>query len=260
MPVRLWGLSPQSHHLTAAAASARDPRVVRGAALLRDPALRERERAVLLDGPALVRTALEEGAELRWVLGDPGELALPAGVPVAPARGDALVALAALGQPPAVVAECALPAPPDPADAPPPRSLVLAGVHDAGNVGGILRTAAAFGLPRVAPADGAGDPWSRRALRAAQAVSLRPGLVGARTTLAALAAAPGRPALAAAVPRGGEHPDDLPAGVAIVLGGEAAGLDADALALCDLAVTVPAPGFESLNVAAAAAILAWHLA
>jgi tRNA G18 (ribose-2'-O)-methylase SpoU len=62
------------------------------------------------------------------------------------------------------------------------------------------------------------------------------------------------------VPRGGEHPDDLPAGVAIVLGGEAAGLDAGALALCDLAVTVPAPGFESLNVAAAAAILAWHLA
>jgi len=238
--------------------SAKDARVVLAAALLRDAAAREREDAVVLDGAALIRTALALGAVPEWVLGDPGGLALPPEVPVAAARPDALRALAALGQPPAVVALVRRPPPPPPGL--PPRALVLAGVADPGNVGGIIRTAAALGVPRVALTDGAADPWSRKALRAAQAATLAPGLVTAGgPSLAELAAEPGRPALAAAVPRGGVHPDELPSGAAVVLGAEDTGLEAAAVAACDLAVTVPAAGFESLNVAAAAAILAWHL-
>jgi TrmH family RNA methyltransferase len=246
--------------VAAPATSARDPRVVRAAALLRDPAARRRERAVVLDGAALVRSALQLGAVPELVLGDPAGLDLPARVPVAPAHPDALRALAALGQAPAVVAVVALPDPPDPAVLP-PRGLVLAGVADAGNAGAIVRTAAALGLPRVALTDGAADPFARKAVRAAQATCLRPGLVAtAPATLAALAALPGRPPLAAAVARGGAPPAALPRGACVVLGAEGAGLPPDAVARCDLRVTIPAPGAESLNVAAAAAILAWHLA
>jgi len=53
--------------------------------------------------------------------------------------------------------------------------------------------------------------------------------------------------------------NELPAGAIVVLGNEAAGLSAAERRACDLAVTIPAPGFGSLNVAAAAAILAWEL-
>jgi TrmH family RNA methyltransferase len=226
-----------------AATSARDPRVVRAARLLRDAGARREERAFVVDGADLVREALAAGIEVEVVLGDwPG---------AEPASPDALRALAAVGQPPSVVAICRTPAPP-PGDLP-PRSLVLARVAGAGNVGSIVRTAAALGLPRVALTPGSADPWSRQALRAALGATFAPGLVATERPLA------GGP-LAAAVPRGGVHPAELPRDASVVLGAEAGGLSAEERARCDLAVTIPAIGFESLNVAAAAAILAWELA
>jgi tRNA G18 (ribose-2'-O)-methylase SpoU len=64
----------------------------------------------------------------------------------------------------------------------------------------------------------------------------------------------------AAVPRGGEDPDAVTWGgkVALLLGGEGPGLTDEAIALCDARVTIPmAGGVESLNVAAAGAILVY---
>jgi TrmH family RNA methyltransferase len=148
--------------------------------------------------------------------------------------------------------------PAEPSGVLPPASLVLARVTGAGNVGSILRTAAALGLPRVALTPGCADPWSRRALRAALGASFAPGLVARDRPLERIAAAQ-HPPLAAAVPRGGVAPEALPPGAAVVLGSERDGLSAAEIACCDLAVTIPAPGFESLNVAAAAAILAHAL-
>lgn len=184
---------------------------------------------------------------------------LPPGVEHVPASTDALRALAAVGQVPRVAAVCRTP-PATAAGALPPRSLVLTRVTDAGNVGSIARTAAALMLPRVALTPGCADPWSRKALRAALGASFAPGLVATGVPLEALVRVPGRPPLAAAMPRGGVAPTELPAGAAVVLGGEREGLTAGEVALCDLAVTIPAPGVESLNVAAAAAVLAWVLA
>ncbi|HEV2061429.1 MAG TPA: TrmH family RNA methyltransferase, partial [Solirubrobacteraceae bacterium] len=59
---------------------------------------------------------------------------------------------------------------------------------------------------------------------------------------------------------GGVHPSEMPPDASVVLGAEGEGLTPDEVARCDLAVTIPAPGFESLNVAAAAAILTYELA
>jgi tRNA G18 (ribose-2'-O)-methylase SpoU len=95
------------------------------------------------------------------------------------------------------------------------------------------------------------DPMSRRALRASAGAALRPGL----TVRASWDDLP-RP-LAAAVPRGGRPPSEVSA-ACIVMGGERHGLSDAAVASCDATVTIPAPGFESLNVAAAAAILIWE--
>jgi TrmH family RNA methyltransferase len=227
-----------------AATSARDPRVVRAARLLRDEEARREEGAFVVDDEELLVEAVKARIEIEWVLAaDEREGA-------ATASPDALRALASLGQAPSVVAVCRIP-PPPPGPLP-PRSLVLARVSDAGNVGSIIRTAASFGLPRVALTPGCADPWSRKALRAAKGATFRRGLVaeGARLEGARLAAA---------VPRGGVPPADLPRDVAVVLGAEGDGLSDEERARCELEVTIPTPGFESLNVAAAAAILAWHL-
>jgi len=54
---------------------------------------------------------------------------------------------------------------------------------------------------------------------------------------------------------------DLDGPVAVVLGNEAHGLDPEVAAAADLAVTIPlAPAVESLNVAAAAAVVCFEVA
>ncbi|HEV2813239.1 MAG TPA: TrmH family RNA methyltransferase, partial [Solirubrobacteraceae bacterium] len=58
---------------------------------------------------------------------------------------------------------------------------------------------------------------------------------------------------------GGVSPRDLTRDARLLLGSEAQGLTDDERALCDGLVTIDAPGFESLNVAAAAAILTYEL-
>jgi TrmH family RNA methyltransferase len=243
------------------ATAARDPRVVRAARLLRDGEFRAAEGAFVADGPDLVAEAIAAGIAIETVFDADGSWRdrVPEGAEHVVAAPDALRALAALGQPPRVAAVCRVP--PAPAGPLPARSLVLCGVADAGNVGSLLRTAAALGLPRVELCGGCADPWSRKALRAALGASLAPGLVSARgRSLPELAAEAGRPVLAAAVPRGGIAPAALPAeAVAVVLGSERDGLSEEEVAACDIRVTIPAPGFESLNVAAAGAILGYEL-
>ena len=209
---------------------------MRAAKLLREP----EGGAFAIDGEELVAEARAAGIEVEYVLGEGG----------VPASADALRALGVLGQAPKVVAVCRTP--PEPAGPIPPRSLVLARVGDAGNVGSIIRTAAALELPRVTLTRGSADPWSRKALRASMGAAFRPGLVATGRSLEGAT-------LAAAVPRGGLQPGELPPDAAVVLGAEGEGLSKEELGRCALTVTIPASGFESLNVAAAAAILAWHL-
>ncbi len=219
--------------------SARDPQVRRAARLLRDEAARRAERAFVVDDDELLREAVAAGVEVEWVLR------------AEEASHDVMRALAAVGQPPRVVAVCRMPE--APAEELPPRSLVLARVTDGGNVGSIVRTAAAFELPRVALTPGSADPWSRKALRAAKGATFRRGLVATTSHLEA-------PRLFAAVPRGGVALSDLPLDARVVLGSEGDGLREDELSRCEGRVTIPAPGFESLNVAAAAAIVTYALA
>lgn len=218
--------------------TARHPDVVRAASLLRDRAAREREGRCAVDGPDLLAQAQEHGLEPDTVLRAGTELSR-----------DALRMLAVAGQEPELVAVLPLPLE-VPADRPlPPRSLVLAGVRDAGNLGSIIRTAVAFGVPRVALTHPDADPFARRALRASLGAAFLPGLLQRPQTLTSEAP------LAAAVRHGGCAPHELPDGAVVVLGGERHGVEAVHLQQCDLAVTIRAPGFESLNVAAAAAIL-----
>ena len=133
-------------------------------------------------------------------------------------------------------------------------SVVLDRVQDAGNVGSILRSAAAFGVTQVLAIKGTAALWSTKVLRAGMgahfALSLVEGLD--EGDLAALRT----PMLATSSHGGVLLPlADLPSPCAWVLGHEGQGVSTSLLARCALQVRVPQPGGEeSLNVAAAAAI------
>jgi RNA methyltransferase, TrmH family len=130
--------------------------------------------------------------------------------------------------------------------------VVLDRVQDPGNVGAIARTAAAAGAPALAVLPGTADPYGPKAVRASAGNVFR--LKVARVQWKDLAGLGGYGAAAT----GGAPLVETPiesAGM-IVLGSETHGLSRDDLKL----VTVPiSEGVESLNVAAAAALILFEV-
>jgi TrmH family RNA methyltransferase len=143
---------------------------------------------------------------------------------------------------------------------PPSLGLYLAGVADPGNVGTLVRTAAALGADWLALGPGSADAFHPRAVRAAMGSTFAlPVLEGVAPS--DLATREGF-VVVAAVPRDGVPPweTDLTRPIVLALGAERAGLAPALEGLSDgrevLRVTIPqAEGAESLNVAAAGAAL-----
>jgi TrmH family RNA methyltransferase len=151
-----------------------------------------------------------------------------------------------------------------------PLVVVVAGVQDPGNVGAIVRAAAAFGASGVAALDGTANPFGWKALRGAMGGTFRvPVAAHARLPDVVGAARDAGVRLIAAVPRGGTPLPalDLRGPTAIVLGAEGAGVDPDTVRAAAGTVTIPmgapirrsGPGqVESLNVAVAAAVILYE--
>lgn len=143
-----------------------------------------------------------------------------------------------------------------------PLVVVLAGLQDPGNVGAIIRAAAAFGASGVIATAGSADPFGWKALRGAMGGTFRIP-VTAREPLADVTAAAGAAGvrLVAAVPRGGTPLPalDLRAPTALLVGAEGAGVPAEIADTVRETVTIPmdAP-VESLNVAVAAAVILYE--
>jgi TrmH family RNA methyltransferase len=143
-----------------------------------------------------------------------------------------------------------------------PLVLVLAGLQDPGNVGAIIRAAAAFGASGVVAIEGSANPFSWKALRGGMGGTFRLP-IAARGSLSEVVASAGELGvrLVAAVPRGGTPLPklDLREPTAIVLGGEGAGVSHTTMAAVQETVTIPmqAP-VESLNVAIAAALILYE--
>lgn len=134
-------------------------------------------------------------------------------------------------------------------------TVLLDAVQDAGNVGSVLRTAAAAGIVDVFLGPGCAGAWTPRVLRAAQGAhfDLR---VHERADLISVMEAFSGMTLAATV-RAGDNLYDLDLGgdVAWLFGNEGAGVSQAHAARATRRVVIPmASGSESLNVAAAAAI------
>jgi tRNA G18 (ribose-2'-O)-methylase SpoU len=143
------------------------------------------------------------------------------------------------------------------------RLLVLPALADAENLGQLLRTAAALGLDGALLGPGP-DPFSRRCVRVSMGAAWKLPLWREADPWAALEAWRGAggetvgAALAGdSVTVGAWRPA---ARTALVLGPEGPGLGAAELARCDFSVRIPmAEGVDSLNVAAAGAILMHRL-
>ena len=148
---------------------------------------------------------------------------------------------------------------------PAPRLVcVLAEVRDPGNAGTVLRAADAFGADAVATTAGSVDLESPKAVRAsAGSLFHLPVLGGVAWPALAGALADRGVALVGADPHARHDTDAAPleGPVALVLGNEAHGLGEDVRRDLDHLVRLPIHGrAESLNLAAAAAVLLWETA
>jgi tRNA G18 (ribose-2'-O)-methylase SpoU len=144
--------------------------------------------------------------------------------------------------------------------------LVLEGVNNPDNVGGIFRSAAAFGADAIVLGPACGDPLYRKAVRTSMAATLHVPFVDAGPWPQALEAMRrGGFRVLALTPAAdaediGNVPPDLER-VALLVGAEGEGLSAAAMAAADRRVRIPMPGThaDSLNVTVAASIALFHL-
>jgi TrmH family RNA methyltransferase len=241
--------------------------------------VRSDEGTFLVDGPVLVAEALAAGVELRslYVEVDAPRPAVQrvvdeahrAGVRVREVVPGALAKVLDLGSPQSVVAVApqqlhALDGVLADASASARPLLVLVDVADPGNVGTLVRTAEAAGGAGCVLVGSCADLFNPKTVRATAGALFRVPVATA-DDLAVLqhAARAHDVALVGTVGAQGSSPESVPlAGpVAILIGSEAHGLPADAVARCDRLVTIPMEGrVESLNAAVAGSVVAFEAA
>ena len=131
-------------------------------------------------------------------------------------------------------------------------AVFLEGIQDAGNVGAIIRSAAAFGIRLVVLDRQCADPWSPKVLRAGMGGHFS---IAVRQVDDLRAAASGT-RLICTVVKGGRalREVDLSGRFGWAFGGEGSGLSKELLDLAAERLTIPMAAGESLNVAAAAAV------
>lgn len=168
---------------------------------------------------------------------------------------DALFAeLAAVDTPSGIMAVAAQP---KPARAPDMRAdaVLLDGVQDPGNVGSILRSAAAAGVRQVLLAGDCAHAWSPKTLRAAMGAHFLLDIHENADLGTFLDGYGGQGAVTALDAATSLYAANLRGAVAWVFGSEGQGVRPEVAAAARLRVRIPMPGAtESLNVAAAAAV------
>lgn len=236
---------------------------------------RERRGLFVAEGTRAVEELAASALEVRGALvtaaleDDPRGAALLAAlerraVPIEAVSDGDFASAAETDSPQGVLAVGAVPARDLDLVAPAPRRpvLLLDGVQDPGNVGTILRTAAAFDAAAALALPGTVDLWNAKVVRSAMGALFHyPALSCTWDAFDAFRAHHGvvtwgTDARGAALERAGERPPRL----ALVVGNEGAGLSAAARLRADQLVALPIAGHvESLNAAVAAGIFLYEL-
>jgi len=243
--------------------SSRDnPRVRRWRELMRDARERRKQRRAMIEGENLVSAFLQSGGKVESMMFSKTASGRPE-----------LAALAKLsGKPPTVLADAVFRSIAD-AEAPAgiaaeivlPDSnydlktsagcIFLEVVQDPGNVGGILRSASAFGIKDAVLGKGCADAWSPKVLRAAAGAHFSMQITEDAEIVGKIKEFGGK--IVCTVPRGGVllANADLSGRIGWIFGAEGRGVSEALAARASLKISIPMQaGTESLNVAAAAVI------
>ncbi len=142
--------------------------------------------------------------------------------------------------------------------------LLLESVRDPGNVGAILRSAAAFGIGCVAVSADCADIYNSKTIRGAMGALFRMKIAvfSDITEAVALLRENGHRVYAAALDREAMKLSSsaLHRGDCVVIGNEGHGLSREVIASCDQSLYIPMEaGSESLNAAIAASVILWSL-
>jgi TrmH family RNA methyltransferase len=213
---------------------------------------------MLVEGPNLLSEAIRAGITIETVFAGLEDewgprLAREAGAELVEVDEPVLRRLADTKSPRGPVAVAVIPP-----SVTPRGDLLWLDTGDPGNVGTLIRTAAAFGFG-VSLGPRAADPWSPKVLRASAGA-----VFGVECAVDGSLPADGL--VVATVVRDGidvrEAADALDDArpVVVLVGDEAAGLGSEQIEGADLRVTIPMPGgTESLNASIAGAIVAYEL-
>ena len=133
--------------------------------------------------------------------------------------------------------------------------VVLEDLQDPGNLGSILRSAAAANVKHVLLSKGCVFAWSPRVIRAAMGAHFLLDIYEQQDLLEVVGNFNGKRIATALRAKSSLYDTDLSGPMALMIGNEGAGLSAALSNLADVVLTIPMPGkMESLNAAAAAAI------
>ncbi len=213
------------------------------------------ENEIVLEGPKQIRDAIDLGWKPIALALSPDAPAIPTSSPVLRFSQPLFKALSSTVQPQGAIGLFERPdVSPQEIFAAGSIVIVLDGVQDPGNVGVIVRLAAAFDASGVILTEGTADPFGPKAIRASAAAILSVPI--ARTDRAAvlrLTEALGIPLFAADASGESAAPPAGPA--ALIFGSEGAGVSDEFRKASTPIGIAMSPRVESLNVASAAAIL-----
>ena len=229
---------------------------------------RKKTAQSLLDGVHLVQASIVTGHEPQHLLVTAAALQdgevqalleqLP-GVPVSQLDDSLFAEISELKTPTGLLALIALPG----AGRPPGHihfCLLLEDIQDPGNLGSMIRSAAAAGCDAVFLSQGCADAWSPKVLRAGMGGHFALAVHECADLMGVAAGFGGKVYAAALTAERSLYDCDLRGDIALAIGNEGAVLSAGLLTISQ-AVTIPMPGMvESLNAAAAAAVCLFEAA
>lgn len=220
-------------------------------------------KRTLLDGAHLLAAYLDSGSRPLHILVNGAALSdaeaqallgRATGVPVTQLDDRLFAGLSELKTPTGILALIDLPQP-TAADSHSRFVLLLEDIQDPGNLGSMLRSAAAAGCDAVFLSRGCADAWSPKVLRAAMGGHFVLNIHERQDLPDVANVFPGMLLAATLQATHNLYDCDLRGNVALLIGNEGAGLSAGLLSLATQTIAIPMPGkVESLNAAAATAI------
>lgn len=223
---------------------------------------REREAAGLFvaDGTKLLVEAVRYWPGLDTViLSDGVDAEVPEGVKLVRVPEDVMASISPMQAPQGALFVCRMPQ--KKAFVPCKGMLLLDGIQDPGNVGTILRTADALGVP-VALLEGCADPYNHKTVRASMGAVFRSQVV--TTTWDEVREACREAGIPVAVTALTDRAEDIRSAalseMVVVIGSEGQGVRQEILDAADRELIIPmSEHCESLNAAIAAAIVMWQM-